>query len=536
MALTRAALIACLLAVSVSSGAVAQSFGLDGEHDFPVWMRGWSGLRLAADLPRRLPGAGVAISSLVFGAPRVGTFWTAGNPAGLVDGIRDTRSDFTAGWSRQRGDYRRPLDPGAARLMQGGAQAWKGFSPTFSMLGRVELDQERLDPGTRANATTPYGSSPFVTVDTAGTGVRRTRAVLEGVAGWKLGRWGLGVTVGFEARDHSTILSGVVRRVTGSTPGLVLGATRRLGGVEFGVQGRYRHRAEEIRVFERTQNARVLQLTAYSEAIPVDLIEPYFRRTEEDASAFGANLSGKFDRVTWAAVAEVTKLQTRLSRQRINDPATDRWNASGWEARGEVQRPLGSRGLLTLHARIVSVSGDGDLVTDSSGVIFTADESAFETEAELRLLPAERGWAGTLTVGWARESRQRQDLGAQLGSNISATTPSVALELGRTVGSSLFVSVGGAMAAYGPTSVIANPASRGPVYRYYIAPELDLYASRATPTALSFLLQYRTGKAATLWLSGRAERLSSSESAPLSAFTPSGSRTASSFAGGIMLR
>ena len=98
------------------------------------------------------------------------------------------------------------------------------------------------------------------------------------------------------------------------------------------------------------------------------------------------------------------------------------------------------------------------------------------------------------------------------------------------------MAVGGALALYGPTSALPDPDNRGPVYQKYSAGELDLYASRATPVAISLLLQYRVGKGATLWLSGRTERLSSSESVPLSSFSPGGSRTATSIGGGVTLR
>lgn len=539
MALTpRALLISFLLLPTLSGMADAQSAGLDPDHELPHWMRGWSALRGAADLPRRLPGVGVATSSFQFDSPRLGSFWTAGNPGGLVDGIRDARSDFMFGWSRQRGDYRRPLDPGAARLLQGQAQAWKGFSPTVSMLGRVVFDQERLDPGTRADASAPYATSPFITIDTSGTGFRRTRAVLEGAAGWKLGGWGLGVTVGFDARDHTTILSGVVRRVRLATPGVVLGATRRMGAIEVGVLGRYRHKAEEIRVFQRSAATHVYQLAGYREVEAIATQPPYYRRREENSSAFGVSLAGQLGKTTWSLLAEKTRQREGLWRQQINDPARDRWNANGWEARAGLQRAVGSRGLLTVHAHITSLTGEGDLSTDSADVIFRAEESAWDVEAELRLLPAGSGWAGTATLGLAHESRDRRDVGGNspIGASVGSTSPYLAVELGRSLGERFFLAVGGALSFYGPTSALPDPSNRGPLYQTYSAPELDLSSSRATPVAFSLMLKYRAAKSATLWLSGRTERLSSSESVPISAFTPSGSRTATSFSGGVILR
>ncbi len=538
MALRLASIVLLLLGCAASSAA-AQSLGLDPEHDTPIWMRTWSALGTSADLPRRLEGVGTATSGLMFGPPRIGTFWTAGNPAGLVEGARDTRSDFSGTWSRQSGNYHRPLEPNGTTLAQGAAQAWKGFSPTFAMLGRVTFDRERLEPGSRAVTTEPFGSSPFVTTDTSGSGVRRTRATLEGAAGWRLGKWGVGLTLGYEAREHSSTTSGIVRKIRLATPGGVFGIARRLGGIELAIHARYRHRTEETDVAEKYENGRVYELVGYGEALGIDILGAtgdYIRHRAENASAAGGSVAGAFGPTRWTLLAEATRLRETLWRQEVNDPPRDRWDANGWRARAAIQRSLTPRWLLTMHANAASLSGTGDLALDTAGIIFTAHESAFATEMELRLLPLDQGWTGSLTVGWTHESRKRQDLMVHLGSSISANTPSVGFDIGRTIGSRLLVSMGAALAPYGPTSTIPDPAAAGPVYRYYVAPELDLYASRATPTAFSFLIQYRGGKNAVLWLTGRGERLSSSESVPLSAFTPGGNRSAASFAGGITLR
>jgi len=106
------------MSTAAAGRALAQSSGLDPERDLPVWMRSWSPLVAAADLPRQLPGAGTSAMPSLFGPPRVGPFWTAGNPAGLVGDLSDSRSDFILTRSRQTGDYRRPLDPGATTLTQ----------------------------------------------------------------------------------------------------------------------------------------------------------------------------------------------------------------------------------------------------------------------------------------------------------------------------------------------------------------------------------------------------------------------------------
>jgi hypothetical protein len=520
--------------VALSRAAGAQALGLDPVHDLPVWLRNWSALGNPADLPRSLSGAGVATSSFFYGPPRVGSFWTAGNPAGLVDGVRDSRSDFAGTWSRQRGDYRRPLDPGATRLVQASAQSWRAFSAKFSMLGRVTFDQERLDPGSRADFTEAYGSSPFMTADTSSSPLRRTRVVLEGASAWRLGRWDVGVTVGYEAQDRITIESPVVRRGRSVTPGLVLGVARKLGKLRLGGYGRVRHTAETIFLSTQQAVARIYDLTGYRE-VPFFQIPPsaYYRRRTSDVSGFGATLAGGGDRTQWTLYAEGDNQKERLSRQRQNDPAKDLWDESGWSAGGAVQRSLGASWLVTVHGRAVHLSGDGDQALDSAGTIFRAEETSFNLEGEIRLLPKEGSWNGTLTLGFAHEARTRRDSVLQIGTDVSSGTPSVALEVGRPVGGRLFAAVGGAVAFYGPTSALPDPAARGPVYQAYIGPEYALYASRARPTAVSLLLRYRVSKGSELWLSARTERLSSTEPVPISTFVASGNRTATSVMGGV---
>lgn len=513
--------------------SVAQSLGLNPQHDLPIWMRSWSPLGSRAELPRRLPSAGTATSAFLFGPPRIGTFWTTGNPAGLVEEVGEVRTDFSGTFSRQTGDYRRPLDPGSARLLQGAAQGWKPFSPRFALLGRVSFDQERLDPGTRADFTEAFPSSPFVTTDTSGSGVRRTRARLEGAAGWKLGRWGVGVTAGYEARDHLSLESTIVRRVRSAMPGLVLGVSRNIGGLRLGGFARGRHTAETVLLYTRTGSGRVYELTGYRESPLIDLRNLYYKRREQNTWSFGGTLGGEFGRVRWVLYGEADRLAERLTRQEQNEPAQDRWNESGWSGGAALQRGFGSRWLFTLHGRAVSLSGDGDLALDSAASIFHAKESALDSELELRMLSPGAGWTGALTLGLGHEARTRDDSTAGVTTKVTSTTSSVGFELGWSWGSRAFAAASVAAALYGPTSTLPNPVGRGAIYRYYFAPEYALYSARARPVAVSILLRYRLSSGTALWGSARVERLSPSQELPPATSLPAGRRTAVSIAAGV---
>ncbi len=496
-------------------------------------MRSWSPLESRADLPRRLSGAGAATSSLLFGPPRIGAFWTAGNPAGIADEIRDERADFSASWGSQRGDYRRPLDPERSRRIQIAAQSWRAFSAGTAALGRIVLDQERLDPGTRAAGTDPFASDPLFSVDTARTGMRRTRAALEGSIGWRLGSWSVGVSPGYEAREGTSTLAAVGRRVTTHTPGLILGASRRLGGIEAGSFVRMRRRAETIRLIPRAGITEAYQLSGYAEpaAIPVS-IQPYYRRHTESIRSVGGTLAGTLGRGRWIVYGALDRLRGRWWRQQNDDPPKDSWDADGWSAGGALGTPIGARWLLTVHARLTSLAGVADLALDTLGAVLTADESAWDGEAELRLLPAPGTWTGTVTVGIARESRRRRDVTLQLGTDVKAITPWIGAEIGKDLGERLFGSVAGAVAAYGPTSALPDPALRGPVYRDFIAPDLDLQALSARPWALSLFLRYRVSGTVSLWTFARSERTSPTDPA-ISVHSPGGSRTALAMRGGV---
>jgi hypothetical protein len=518
----RGGLLAALL-ICPAVTADAQSAIADRDRELPEWLQSWSALRPAADFPRDLPRAGTA-TAFRFGAPRIGSFWTAGNPAALVRELTDGRTDFTAGWALEEGAYRRPLDPAKARILGVQGSSWRPVSPRFAVLGRVGFEQNRFDPGTRANVVAPFGSSPFVNTDTSTTGVRRTRVELEGVGSGRLGDWNLGATLGYEARDHNTILSGVVRRTRSATPGGVAGASRRLGGVHLGGYVGYRHRAETIRLIEISQQAQVFDLIGFGEPPAISLQPDYHRRTEADDFRLGLSLSSPLGAGLFTLFVERISTRERQWRQETNEPIQDAWDADGINLGGAVQRPLGGRWLVTARARYTTLEGDADRGTDSVGVIFQADESRLDIDAELRLTPAPASWTAVLAAGVMRENRVRTDLLLELRSKVTATTPRVGLEVGRFLRERLFLAAGGSVAAYGATTSIPDPSARGPVYQFYYAPEFGLYATDARPVSGSVFARYRVAKAAALWFDWRIERLAPSGDSRVP-LAPTGSRT-----------
>ena len=160
--------------------ASAQSLGLTPESGRPSWLEAWSSLATRADLPRRLAHVDAVPGALLLPAPRVGLFWTAGNPAALRAELNDTRTDFRFAAAHESGSFRRPLDPGGRSIQQAGGSGWTPVDRRLALTGRAEVNEERFDPGTSADVQEPYPTSPFVTLDTSATAMRRTSARLEG--------------------------------------------------------------------------------------------------------------------------------------------------------------------------------------------------------------------------------------------------------------------------------------------------------------------------------------------------------------------
>lgn len=524
--MSRAHAIAALFATILGAGSLAaQTSAFNPESARPSWLEAWSPLAPRADLPRRLPYVGGTPASLLLPAPRVGLFWTAGNPAGLRDELTDTRSDFAVAGGRQSGTFRRPLDPAENSLRQASGMGWTPVDQRLALLGRVVLDQERFDPGARADVVEAYPTSPFVTLDTSTTATRRTRARLEGAASLRLGAWGLGLSLGYETREHQTIEAGLVRRIRQTLPGATIGLTRTVGSVRLGPYARWRNRAETIFVIERAAEGLVVQLEGLREVNPLEILSFYYRRIEEDIPSTGFSVAGPLGRASWTLYAERSWLRERLTRQEQNDPAEDTWDAGAWSAGGAFQRPVGRRALLTLDARYAILRGEGDLALDTLGVIFRAAERSLAGSAELRLSPDSLGWGLVLGAQVRYERRKRDDLSLPIGSKVTGLTTGVSVEVGRQVSPGVLITATVAYAGYSANSAFPSPFALGPVYRAYVLPEYDMASRTAHPWLGAVGVRWRVGPITSLWMRTIGERVSPTRQQGPTAFGPSGSRS-----------
>lgn len=495
----------------------------------PSWLATWSPLESRADLPRRLPFVG-GRGGLLLQPPRVGLLWTAGNPAAMRDELSDTLTDFALGLAHQGGSLRRPLDPGANSTRRGSAVGWMPLDARIAVLGRVLVDQESFDPGSHADVVEPYPTSPFVTLDTSTTSTRRTRARLEGIVSARFASWGLGIALGYEAREHETINAGLVRRTRQAMPGATIGVTKQIGAIRFGPYARYRNRAETLSLIEQAGQALVIQLEGLREVQPLDVLTVYYRRIEETNPSVGWSVgNGK-----WTLYAERSWLRERLARQEADNPASDRWDAGAWSAGGAYQRSVGTRTVLTVDARYTTLRGDGDLALDTTGVIFRAAEREIVGSAEIHVLPERLRWgfAVGLQVRW--EHRKRDALTVPIAAEVTGLTNSVTVHLGKRLSDRMFVSATVGSASYSANSSFPAPGALGPVYRTYQLPEYDLASRSAQPWFGALSLRWAAGPRTSLWIVATGERVSPTKPGPTS-FGPEGSRSVVSMTLGVSL-
>lgn len=533
--MNRAFTAAAFVAASLTPRLIAAQASLGPADGLPIWLETWSPLQPRASLPRHLPHAGVVPASLLLPAPRVGLFWTAGNPGGLRDELVDTRTDFAVALARASGNLRRPFDPARSTMQQASGFGWTPLDTRLALLGRLMADQERFDPGSPTDVLEAYSSSPFVTFDTSTTATRRSRVRLEGTAGLRLGPWGVGVALGYEAREHQTIESGFVRRTRYTSPGATIGLTRAIGSVRSGPYARWRNRAETIFLIERAAQGIAVQLEGLREVQPLEIIGSYYRRIAEDIPSVGWSAAGLLGEGAWALYTERSWLRERLTSQEANDPEEDTWDVNAWGIGGAYQSSASRRTVFVLQARYTTLRGDGDLALDTAGVIFRAAEQAAVGSAELRLLPDTLGWALVFGVQVRWEHRLREALTVPIAADVTGLTTGASVEVGRAFSPRLFASATVGSARYSSDSSFPSPVVFGPVYRAYVLPEYDLLSRPAQPWMGAVGVRWLVGPRTSLWMRAVGERVSPLREGP-TAFGPEGARKVLGATVGVTLR
>jgi len=507
------------------------------QEELPGWLTNWSPLRRIADLPRRLPVGSRFPDLLSSPAPRVGEFWTAGNPGALGRELDDRRTDFRLAVQDASGNYARPLDPGAMGRAAVSTTGWTPVGRHGAAIGSAVFDRTSFRDSLFADVLLPYGSNPFIVADTMGDPVRKSAVRLEGGLAWEFGRLGAGFAAGWEGQSSRTIASPVPRLNRTATPGFSAGFTYDLGPVRLGGFGRWRRTAEFVQIYTVSQPGRIFQLEGYAEPVPLDLgDDDYRRRFERDASSLGASVAFAAIGGDWTlyGLRERTS-EGQFVRFQLSDPPKDTWDADGWRFGFAGQWAFNATGgadwLITADGEHRTLAGEAfqDAI---GGVIFTADESQVDLALDTRVRFGV-GWVLGGRVELRRGHRDRRDLFAEATSNIRGIEGGGAFELGRRFGEDIGVSAGIQVATYGAAGTMPDPGRLGPEYRRFVGPGLALDLNQALVSGGVLTVRWQTERTTGLWL--RTAFGSISPSTGMLPLTPVGDRRAWTVTIGLVL-
>ena len=534
-ALVKHAIAACGATFIAFNIAAAQSLGLVPGRDVPEWLESWSPLAQQGDLPRRLPSASTATPLLLLPLPRIGLFWSGGNPAALAWDVTDSRADISAVRALQDGELRRPLDPASSALTQLTGMGWQPLPKLGAGIGRVTFGRDVRDPSSVSDLNEPYPSSPFVITDTTVTALRRTRARLEAAGGWRVGGWGLGVALGHDARNTATVAAPFARRNRAVFSAATVGLSRASadGRYQVGARAQLKGGEETVGLSEIAEQGIVFELVGYREVPVRDIQGFYTRRVTREVRSGGIGAAARVGRGQVVVFADATRSRERPTSQQRDNPASDLWATSGGMGGISAQFPLfADRVLFAANGRFTKLSGRAKQVL-LSPTGFDADERALEGSVEARYSPATAPWMGVAKLSLLSDRRERNDSVAQANTVIQGTTPGAAVELGRRLGVRLLIVGGYAISAYSGSGTIPSAASRGPVYRRLIAPELAIATTGTRAQAFSFAARYAPRESAAVWVAGRSEIFSSDNAS--GSLVPLGNRTANTIWVGVTL-
>ena len=512
-----------------------------GGPQHPAWLTEWSPLRCIADLPRELPGGVASFPALLtLPAPRVGLFWTAGNPGALPLEAGDAYAQIRTGYNRHSGEYRRPLDAGTDSRAGGSAFGWKSLAANGAAIGRVVAERVSYGDGAHGDVTLPHSSNPFVVMDTLGDALAGTTIRLEGAGGWQIGGLGIGLGLGYDGREIRTVESPVPRQYRTLMSGVTAGVSYDLfgGAVRLGLFGRRQQTAQTTYVVAYAGNSRAYVLSGYFEPVPRDLEPakgPVRRRLDRVATAEGVSLGGRLIGTTWTAFAQRERTNdTQYADFFEADPPTDDWAAHGWSAGFTAQSALGdSLVLVTAAVRHTQLEGEA-LRMDLEDVNFETEEYTTYLTGELRLLP-QGDWQAALWLALGREHRERRDLLARVRSDIGHWAPAASLEVARSLPFGLAVSAAAGISQYAPQGGIPNPFKMGNAYQEWIAPEMSVYGTEAVCRSGALTVRWGAGTGSSIWFRGTLASLSAKRGVGTLRPLPDGSRSRHTIEVGVTL-
>lgn len=510
---------------------------LAAQAPWPGWSTAWSALRPISVDARRLPFGSLLNDYSLGLSPRMGMLWSGGNPAGIARDVQESRAWLELSRSQRGGEYRRPLDPDGVGNWGLAGLGWRPLG-RGAVAGRIGFDSRHADVATGTDQIAPYDADPFVVVDTTSPERSSTHAALEGAGGWNFGGWGVGLSLGADLHRDRSVNTRFSRVGRSSTSGIMVGVGREIAplGFTIAVHGRWLGRSETHLLSTQPGPSTVYVLSGFFDRGAIDVSPPgaYYRRITTDGFAGGASAAGRTGSVEWTAFFERgTWDAAHINNTSLEDPPADRWESTATRLAGEVRLPLPWRLQLSLGAGYATLDGITSR-SDLEGTVFQVWDAVLSLEGALELADPASAWQAALSFRSERLDLGREDYLADVRSDITSWLADVALVAGRHFGSTS-AGVVLAVGLYTPAAAIPDPATMGPAYGVYIAPEQSLYAVAALPVSGGFWVRHRFGGAVAAYVRGGSASTSSRGPLPQIPALPVGERWQRYIALGIEL-
>jgi hypothetical protein len=494
----------------------------------PGWMLHWSPLQRAGVLPRSAPLLHGASATLLGPAPRTGTFWSGGNPAGLAWETGASHAELGGRAAAAEGDFRRPLEPGAVTSQSATALAWQPVGEAAGLIGHATYEEIGYDPGTWTSALSPWGSSPYVLTDSTRSAHRIGRIRVEGAGGRRFGSLAIGAAIAHEALDGHSRLTRVPRLNRSSRPAGVAGLAWNAGPAWVGIYGRAAHDAETAQIFGAGSPTIVQRLngTAPPTTIIVGQNLAFYHRREALSRGGGVTLSGVAAGWSWAAHGDAGSVRERLWMVRSADPPTDRWDADVFGSGLSLQRSVRQEAAsITLHGRWARSAGSAWL-SRSDTLIYRGVESAAWGGAALRWQPATSAWAAAAALNVGYDRRDRGDTAeVSLRTRLEGLTTQFATEVAHELDFGVTLSAGYTLTGHSARGSAPAPIHYPAATRRILAGENAFMATPSLGHGASLGAALHVGPATAFRLQTRYHSLAPSGSGPRFELAPAGSRT-----------
>lgn len=491
-ALVRECVALTVAALGAASGSALEAQDTGRLSDSP-WRWMWTPLRPIGSLGLPAPITAETPRVLELARPTVGQSWSARNPAGLADDVGEEFTQVTLAALGVQGAYRVATSPARSSSLGAEYGGWRRVGSRSGVIGRVAVERASQSAGNRSVLIAPVVSSPFVPSDTNAPPTARTRVTLEGGQGVMLGRWRLGIAIGYEGTSDNAELStiAVVRRssVGGVSAGvaLAIGATGRVG-----LTARRISRNETANIFANPGTVRIYALDGFVNVNPQDYVlegTPFFRRADRSGSALGVDASGTLWSAAWSAWASREKSDERQIGAVASNTPVQRWCTTGFDAGTAAQRTFGD-----VQVTALATGGIQRGETERPPVTsrqFEADASRLTVLSDVRWTPPRSSWGVAAVIRAERQWQEATDRAARTATDIMAWSPAASVEVTRALNTRWSYSAGLGVVYYTPYATIPSTNARDTSYLRLLAPALEIAAAPARATALSFTARWK---------------------------------------------